>query len=141
MLFPNKQKYRKWQTSRKNAEKLSNKVETRGTRVVFGSFGLKTTTQARITSAQLEAARKATKRHVGKEGKVYLRVFPDRPVTRKAAEVGMGKGKGDPTFFCVEVFPGRVLIEVAGVSEEIAREALRKGGTKLPIKSRISQRI
>jgi large subunit ribosomal protein L16 len=109
--------------------------------VVFGSFGLKTTTQARITSAQLEAARKATKRHVGKEGKVYIRVFPDRPVTRKAAEVGMGKGKGDPDFFCIEVFPGRVLIEVAGVSEEIAREALRKGGTKLPVKSRISERI
>lgn len=141
MLFPNKQKYRKWQTSRKSTQKLSQKVETRGTRVVFGSFGLKTASQARVTSAQLEAARKATKRHVGKEGKVYIRVFPDRPVTRKAAEVGMGKGKGDPDFFCTEVFPGRVLLEVAGVSEEVAREALRKGGTKLPVKSRVSQRI
>ena len=141
MLFPNKTKHRKWQTARKNAKKLASKVETRGTRVVFGSFGLKTTQQARVTSAQLEAARKAIKRYVGKEGKVYIRVFPDRPVTRKAAEVGMGKGKGDPDFFCAEIFPGRVMFEVAGVSEEIAREALRKGGTKMPVKSRISVRI
>ena len=141
MLFPNKQKYRKCQTARKNAKKLSTKVETRGTRVVFGSFGLKTTTQARITSAQLEAARKATKRYVGKEGKVYTRVFPDRPVTSKSGEVGMGKGKGGPDFFCVEVFPGRVLIEVAGVTSKVAKEALRKGGTKLPVKSKISERI
>lgn len=141
MLFPNKQKYRKWQTARKNAKKLAQKVETRGTRVVFGSFGLKSTSHARMTSAQIEAARKAIKRYVGKEGKVYIRIFPDRPVTRKAAEVGMGKGKGDPDFFCVEIFPGRVLFEVAGVSEEIAREALRKGGTKLSLKTKISERI
>ena len=141
MLFPNKTKHRKWQTARKNSKKLASKVETRGTRVVFGSFGLKTMQQARVTSAQLEAARKAIKRYVGKEGKVYIRVFPDRPVTRKAAEVGMGKGKGDPEFFCTEIFPGRVMFEVAGVSEEIAREALRKGGTKMPVKSKISVRI
>jgi large subunit ribosomal protein L16 len=141
MLFPNKTKHRKWQTARKNSAKLASKVETRGTRVVFGSFGLKTMQQARVTSAQLEAARKTIKRYVGKEGKVYIRVFPDRPVTRKAAEVGMGKGKGDPEFFCVEIFPGRVLFEVAGVSEEIAREALRKGGTKMPVKTKISVRI
>lgn len=141
MLFPNKTKHRKWQTARKNSTKLASKVETRGTRVVFGSFGLKTTQQARVTSAQLEAARKAIKRYVGKEGKVYIRVFPDRPVTRKAAEVGMGKGKGDPDFFCVEVFPGRILFEVAGVTEEVAREALRKGGTKMPVKTKLSARI
>lgn len=141
MLFPNKTKYRKWQTARKNSSKIESKVETRGTKVVFGSFGLKSTSQARITSNQIEAARKAIKRHVGKEGKVYIRVFPDRPVTRKAAEVGMGKGKGDPDFFCFEVFPGRVLFEVAGVTEEVAKEALRKGGTKMPLKTRMSKRI
>ncbi len=141
MLFPNKTKHRKWQTARKNSKKLASKVETRGTRVTFGSFGLKSLGQARVTSAQIEAARKAIKRYIGKEGKVYIRVFPDRPVTRKAAEVGMGKGKGDPDFFCVDVYPGRVLFEVAGVKEDIAREALRKGGTKMPLKSKVSVRI
>ncbi len=138
MLFPNKVKYRKWQTKRKNSKKLSQKVETRGNKVSFGEFGLKATSNFRITSNQIESARKAIKRHVGKFGKVYIRVFPDRPVTRKAAEVGMGKGKGDPDHFCMEVFSGRVLFEVAGVSEEIARESLRKGGTKLPLKSKNS---
>ena len=141
MLFPNKTKHRKWQTGRKNAKKLASAVETRGTRVTFGSFGMKALSQARVTSNQIEAARKAIKRYVGKEGKVYIRIFPDRPVTRKAAEVGMGKGKGDPQFFCADVLPGRVLFEVAGVSEEVAREALRKGGTKMPLKTKVSARI
>ena len=137
MLFPNKVKYRKWQTGRKNAKKLATKIETRGIKVSFGEFGLKAESQARITSNQIEAARKAIKRHVGKTGKVYIRVFPDRPITRKAAEVGMGKGKGDPDGFCMEIFKGRILFEVSGVSEEVAREALRKGGTKMPLKTRV----
>ncbi len=141
MLFPNKTKHRKWQTARKNAKKLANMKESKGTRVSFGSFGLKAVGQARVTSNQIEAARKAIKRYVGKEGKVYIRIFPDRPVTRKAAEVGMGKGKGDPQFFCADVLPGRILFEVAGVSEEVAQEALRKGGTKMPLKTRFSKRI
>jgi len=137
MLFPNKTKYRKWQTKRKNSKKLAEKVETRGIKVSFGEFGLKAESQVRLTSNQIESARKAIKRYVGKFGKVYIRVFPDRPVTRKAAEVGMGKGKGDPDHFCMEIFKGRILFEVSGVSEEIAREALRKGGTKLPLKTKV----
>ncbi|PID83412.1 50S ribosomal protein L16 [Candidatus Campbellbacteria bacterium] len=140
MLFPNKVKHRKWQTGRKNSVKLAEKVATKGTKVSFGDFGLKAMSQARVTSNQIEAARKAIKRHVGKLGTVYIRVFPDRPVTQKAAEVGMGKGKGDPQHFCVEVFTGRVLFEVTGVKEEVAREALRKGGTKLPVKTKVIER-
>jgi len=141
MLFPNKVKYRKWQTARKNSKKLSQKVETRGNKVSFGEYGLKALSQARITSNQIESARKAIKRHVGKFGKVYIRVFPDRPVTRKAAEVGMGKGKGAPEFFCMEVFIGRVLFEVSGVSEEVAKEALRKGSTKMPLKTKVIAKV
>ncbi len=139
MLFPKKVKYRKWQTARKNPEKRG--VATRGTKISMGEYGLKATTQARVTSAQIEAARKAIKRYAGKTSKVWIRVFPDRPVTRKAAEVGMGKGKGDPDFFCFDVEPGRILFEVSGVSEEIAKEALRKGGTKMPLKTRFSVKI
>ena len=137
MLFPNKVKHRKWQTGRKNAKKLASKVAIRGNKVAFGDFGMKSMTHARITSNQIEAARKAIKRHVGKLGKVYIRIFPDRPVTRKAAEVGMGKGKGAPDHFCVEIFTGRMLFEVAGVAEVVAREALRKGATKLPVKIKV----
>ncbi len=140
MLFPNKTKYRKWQTKRKNPVKLANKIATRGNKISFGDFGLKAQTTARITSNQIEAARKTIKRHVGKFGKVFIRIFPDRPYTRKAAEVGMGKGKGNPEGFVFDTFIGRTVFEVGGVSEEIAREALRKGGTKLPIKTKIVAR-
>ena len=140
MLFPNKTKHRKWQTGRKNAKKLANKVETRGIKVSFGSFGLKAEGHSRISSNQIEAARKAIKRHVGKLGKVWIRIFPDRPVTQKAAEVGMGKGKGDPKHFVADVYQGRILFEVDGISEEIAREALRKGGTKLSVKTKVVAR-
>ncbi len=140
MLFPNKTKHRKWQTGRKNPKKLATKVETRGIKVSFGSFGLKSESHARITSNQIEAARKAIKRHVGKTGKVWIRIFPDRPFTRKAAEVGMGKGKGNPEGFVTDVYIGRILFEVDGVPEEVAREALRKGGTKLPVKTKVVAR-
>ena len=140
MLFPNKVKHRKWQTARKNPAKLISKVATRGNKVSFGEFGLKAQSHARITSNQIEAARKAVKRHVGKFGKVFIRIFPDRPYTRKAAEVGMGKGKGAPEGFIFDVFIGRILFEVAGVPEDVAKEALRKGGTKLPVKTIIVTR-
>lgn len=140
MLFPNKTKHRKWQTGRKNIKKLENKVATKGTKVSFGTFGLKAEGHSRVSSNEIEAARKAIKRHVGKLGKVWIRIFPDRPVTRKAAEVGMGKGKGDPTFFVAEVFQGRMLFEVDGVTEEVAKEALRKGGTKLSVKAKVVAR-
>lgn len=138
MLFPNKVKHRKWQTGRKHPEKRG--IANRGNTVAFGAFGLKATSQARITSNQIEAARKVIKRTVGKTGKVYIRVFPDRPVTQKAAEVGMGKGKGAPVGFCFDVKPGRVLFEVAGAPEDVAREALRKGGTKMPTKTKVVAR-
>lgn len=137
MLAPKKVKHRKWQTARKTME---NRVSTRGTTLAFGSFGIKATSAARITSNQIEAARKACQRELTKIGRVWIRVFPDRPVTQKAANVGMGKGKGDLDHYAFEVLPGRVIFEVDGVSEAVAREALRKAGTKLPIKTRIISR-
>lgn len=139
MLSPKKTKHRKWQTGRRKGERLV-KPETRGITVAFGSFGLKATTQARITSNQLEAARRALTRAAGKTAKVWTRVFPDRPVTQKAAEVGMGSGKGDVQGYVFDVRPGRVIFELDGAPEAIAREALRKGGTKLPVKTRVIAR-
>ena len=138
MLFPKKAKFRKWQTGRKNPKKRG--VASRGTKVSFGSFGLKATTAARVRSNQIESARVAANRKIGKLGKMWIRVFPDRPFTAKAAEVGMGKGKGDPKGYCMEVQPGRILFEVDGVEEVIAREALRKAGTKLPLKTKVVSR-
>ena len=139
MLFPNKVKHRKWHTQRKHVTKRG--VASRGNTVAFGEFGLKAMSQARVTSNQIEAARKAIKRAVGKTGTVYIRIFPDRPITQKAAEVGMGKGKGAPVGFCFDVQPGRMLFEVTGVTEAVAREALRKGGTKMPTKVKIVERV
>lgn len=138
MLFPKKVKHRKWQTKRVNAKKQV--VETRGITIAFGSYGLKAMTGSRIRSNQLESARKILARSVSKVGKLWIRVFPDRPYTAKPAEVGMGKGKGDPQGYCFEVKPGRILFEIDGVEETVAREALRKAGTKLPVKTRIVTR-
>ncbi len=115
-------------------------VETRGTAVSFGSFGLKAISPGRIRSNQIEAARKALSRSSGKGGKVWIRIFPDMPYTAKPPEVGMGKGKGDPQGYSFAVKPGRVLFEVDGVDETTAREALRKAGTKLPVKTRVVAR-
>lgn len=139
MLIPKKVKFRKWQSGRINPKARS--PETRGTKLAFGSFGLKAETQARVKSNQLESARKVVSRTLTKAGKYWIRIFPDRPYTAKAAEVGMGKGKGDPKGYCFEVFPGRIIFEVDGVEETIAKEALRKAGTKLPIKTRIVSRV
>lgn len=139
MLAPKKAKYRKWQTGRRTGARL-NKPETRGTTVAFGAFGLKALTQARLTSNQLEAARRVLSRAGGKTAKIWIRVFPDRPRTQKAAEVGMGSGKGDVTGYVIDVRPGRVLFEIDGAPEQMAREALRKAGTKLPIKVRVVAR-
>lgn len=138
MLFPKKVKHRKWQTGRRNPAKKV--VATRGINIQFGSFALRALSSARIKSNQIEAARKVISRTVGKTGKYWIRIFPDRPITAKAAEVGMGKGKGDPQGFCFEVEPGRIMFEVDGVSEAVAREALRKAGCKLPVKVRIISR-
>ncbi len=138
MLFPKKVKYRKWQRARRNKSKQ--KSETRGITVAYGSYGLKATSHARVRSNQIEAARRVISRTLGKVGRYWIRIFPDRPFTQKAAEVGMGKGKGNPEGYEVEVWPGRVLFEIDGVDETVAREALRKAGTKLPLKARFVTR-
>jgi len=139
MLFPKKTKHRKWQVMRKSSAKLM-APETRGITVAFGDYGLKATTQSRVNSNQIEAARRVISRTLGKTGRIWIRIFPDRPVTKKAAEVPMGKGKGDPDHFMFEVRPGRVLFEIDGVSEEVAREALRKAACKLPLKAKFVRR-
>jgi len=140
MLFPKKVKHRKWQTGRKSPERLA-RPDTRGTTVSFGSFGLKATTASRLTSNQIEAARKVLSRATGKGGKMWIRVFPDRPITQKPAEVGMGKGKGDPKHFVFEVRPGRVLFEIDGVEEAKVRDAMRRAGSKLPMKTVVVARV
>jgi large subunit ribosomal protein L16 len=139
MLAPKKAKHRKWQTGRKNVKRLM-RPETRGITVAFGAYGLKAMTQARVTSNQIEAARRALTRAAGKSAKVWVRIFPDRPFTQKAAEVGMGSGKGDVAGYVIDVRPGRVLFEVDGAPEAMAREALRKAGTKLPLKGKVVAR-
>jgi len=138
MLFPKKVKHRKWQTGRKNPAKIGN--ATRGTTLSFGSFGLKAQTAERLKSNQIEAARRALSKGLSKTGKIWIRIFPDRPYTQKAAEVGMGKGKGDPQGYVFEVLPGRVIFEVDGVDYDVAKEALRKAGTKLPLKTKFISR-
>lgn len=139
MLFPKKVKHRKWQVGRKHPEKLMS-PETRGISVSFGAYGLKAQTQSRVKSNQIEAARRVISRTLGKTGKIWIRIFPDKPVTKKPAEVGMGKGKGDPDHFIFDVRPGRILFEIDGVSEVVAREALRKAAAKLPLKAKFVTR-
>ncbi|MEX0930944.1 MAG: 50S ribosomal protein L16 [Candidatus Paceibacterota bacterium] len=139
MLFPKKVKHRKWQIGRKSEAKLQ-KADTRGLTVAFGSYGLKAITPSRVKSNQIEAARRVISRTLGKTGKIWIRIFPDKPITKKPAEVGMGKGKGDPDHFVFEVGPGRILFEVEGVTEDIAREAMRKATAKLPLKGRFVRR-
>lgn len=139
MLFPKKVKHRKWQTQRLSEKKL-NRPDTRGISVVFGSFGLKALTPARVTSNQIESARKVLTRATAKTGKLWIRIFPDRPVTAKPAEVGMGSGKGDPKHYVFQVRPGRVLFEMDGVPEDIARAHLRQASMKLPVKTAIVTR-
>jgi large subunit ribosomal protein L16 len=139
MLFPKKVKHRKWQTQRLSEKRL-NRPDTRGISVVFGSFGLKALTPARITSNQIESARKVLTRATAKTGKLWIRIFPDRPVTAKPAEVGMGSGKGDPKHYVFQVRPGRVLFEMDGVPEDIARAHLRQASMKLPVKTEIVTR-
>jgi large subunit ribosomal protein L16 len=138
MLIPKKVKFRKWQSNRSNPKKIT--PDTRGTKIAFGSFALKSETEARVKSKQIESARKVISRTLTKSGKYWVRIFPDRPFTAKAAEVGMGKGKGDPQGYCFEVLPGRIIFEVDGAEESVAREALRKAGSKLPLKTRVVSR-
>ncbi len=138
MLFPKKVKYRKWHTMRKNPKKVG--VASRGITVAFGSFGLKAMGPARIRSQQIEASRKVLSRSIGKTGRLWIRIFPDMPYTKKPAEVKLGKGKGDLEGYVAPVLAGRVLFEVDGIDEVTAREALRKAGTKLPVKTKVVAR-
>ncbi|MBI2096448.1 MAG: 50S ribosomal protein L16 [Candidatus Taylorbacteria bacterium] len=138
MLLPKKVKYRKWQTGRGRIERIE--AESRGTDVAFGSFGLKAVSPGRLRSNQIESARKVMSRFAGKTGKIWIRIFPDRPYTGKSAEVPMGGGKGDPQGYFFEVLPGRVIFEVDGLEETMAKEALRKAGTKLPVKTKVVAR-
>lgn len=137
MLFPKKVKHRKWQTNRISEERR-NRPDTRGVTVAYGEFGLKATSASRVKSNQIEAARRVISRTTGKTGRVWIRIFPDRPITKKAAEVPMGKGKGDLDHYVFEVEPGRIIFEVKGAaSEELARKALRKAVNKLPLKAKV----
>ena len=130
MLIPKKVKHRKWMKGRRRVS-----VDSRGTTLSFGSYGLQVISGSEwITSRQIEAARRTMTRYIKRGGKVWIRIFPDRPFTRKAAEVGMGKGKGDPVGYECIVRPGRIIFEIDGVSDSMAREALRKAAAKLPIK-------
>ena len=138
MLVPKKVKYRKWHVMRKNPSKVG--FDTRGTYMSFGSFGLKAVAPARIRSEQIESARKVISREIGKNGKLWIRIFPYMPYTQKPAEVKLGKGKGDLAGYVAPVRAGRIIFEVDGIDEAVAREALRKGGTKLPVKTIIISR-
>ena len=138
MLFPKKVKFRKSHTMRVNPKKV--KVATRGITVAFGSHGLKATTAARVRSNQIESARKVIARSLGKTGRSWIRIFPDKPYTQKPPEVKLGKGKGDPVGYEVQIWPGRVLFEVDGVSDAIATDALNKAAKKLPLKAKVVSR-
>lgn len=138
MMFPKKVKFRKWHTMRRNPK--SPKVATRGITVAFGSHGLRATTEARLRSNQIESARKVIARNLGKTGKLWIRVFPDKPFTQKPPEVKLGKGKGDPVGYEVQVWPGRVLFEVDGVTDAVAVETLTKAAKKLPLKAKVVSR-
>jgi len=134
MLMPKRVKYRKQQRGRMKGKAL------RGNTVTYGEFGLVATEPSWITSNQIEAARVAITRYTKRGGQVWIKIFPDKPVTQKPAETRMGSGKGSPEYWVAVVKPGRVLFEIAGVSEEDAREALRLGGHKLPCKTKIIAR-
>jgi len=139
MLFPKKVKHRKWQTNRISAERR-NRPDTRGITVAYGAYGLRAVSASRVKSNQIEAARRVISRTMGKAGKSWIRIFPDRPFTQKPSEVKMGKGKGNPEGFVFEVHPGRIIFEIDGVPEDIAKEALRKAGTKLSVKTKVVAR-
>ena len=138
MMFPKKVKFRKWHTMRRNPK--SPKLATRGITVAFGSHGLKAITESRVRSNQIESARKVIARSLGKTGKLWIRIFPDKPFTQKPPEVKLGKGKGDPVGYEVQVWPGRVLFEVDGVTDAMAVETLTKAAKKLPLKARVVSR-
>lgn len=129
MLQPAKQKFRKQHKGRNTG------IASTGNKVSFGEFGLKAITRGRITARQIEAARRVMTRHIKRGGRVWIRMFPDKPISKKPAEVRMGKGKGSVEFYVAEIQPGKMLYEMDGVPEEIAREAFRLAAAKLPIQT------
>lgn len=135
MLQPKKTKFRKAFKGRMNGNAKG------GTSLNFGSFGLKALEPERVTARQIEAARRAITRQMKRAGRVWIRVFPDLPVSKKPTEVRMGKGKGSPEFWAARVKPGKIMFEIDGVGEETAREALRLGAAKLPIRTRVVTRL
>jgi len=134
MLQPKKTKYRKMQKGKMKGN------TKRGSQLAFGSFGIKALEETWITGRQIEAARQAVTRYMKREGQIWIRIFPDKPITKKPAEVRMGKGKGSPEYFVARVTPGRILFEADGVPFEIAKEALRLAAQKLPIATKLMVR-
>ena len=135
MLSPKRTKFRKAHKGRIHG------LATRGSRLNFGTYGLKAQEPARVTARQIEAARRAMTRHMKRAGRVWIRVFPDLPVSKKPTEVRMGKGKGSVEYWCARVHPGRIMFEVDGVSREVAQEAFILAAAKLPIKTRFVARL
>ena len=134
MLQPKRTKYRK-QMKGKNRG-----LASQGNKVSFGEYGLKATDRGRITARQIEAARKAMTRHIRREGKIWIRIFPDKPITKKPLEVRQGKGKGNVEYWVAQIQPGRILYEMSGVDENLAKEALKLAAAKLPIDTKFVTR-
>jgi len=135
MLQPARTKYRKQQKGRNTG------MATRGNKVAFGEYGLKATTRGRLTARQLEAARRAMSRHIKRGGRIWIRVFPDKPISQKPAEVRMGNGKGNPEYFVSEIQPGKIIFEMDGVTESVVREAFALASAKLPFRTILAQRM
>ncbi|HKI63312.1 MAG: 50S ribosomal protein L16 [Burkholderiales bacterium] len=135
MLQPARTKYRKQQKGRNKG------VATRGAKVSFGEYGLKALTRGRITARQIEAARRAMSRHIKRGGRIWIRIFPDKPISQKPAEVRMGNGKGNPEYFVAEIQPGKILYEMDGVTEPLARQAFALAAAKLPFKTAVVHRM
>jgi large subunit ribosomal protein L16 len=135
MLQPTRRKYRKEQKGRNTG------VATRGAAVSFGEYGLKATERGRLTARQIEAARRAITRHIKRGGRVFIRIFPDKPISQKPAEVRMGNGKGNPEYFVCEIQPGKVIYEMDGVAEAVAKEAFALASAKLPFRTIVVQRM
>lgn len=133
MLIPKKVKHRKWQKGKSK----NRRTETRGVSLEFGSFGIQATESVWINSRQIEAARKTITNFTKRGGKLWIRIFPDKPITKKPPEVTLGGGKGAVDHYVFPVKPGRILFELDGVKEDVAREALRRAGHKLPVKTKI----
>ncbi len=132
MLIPKKVKHRKWHKGRRRFKG----VETRGTKLAFGSYGLKSLGRDWLTARQIEAARRAMTRYIARGGKIWIRIFPDKPVTKKGEGMPMGQGKGAVSHYVAPVKPGRILFEMDGVSRDLAEEAMRRAAYKLPVKTK-----